>query len=262
VRITVCETPHDPLAAEDLWGALRSHVRDESTDLLILPELAFLEPVWEGQEFDPERWTALERASDAWLARLPELQCAYVVGAAPATVGGETFNQGFLWSADAGLVPLRSKRYLPDEAGGWEARWFTRGTEEFPVFSAGPLRFGLNICTELWALETLGPYAAGGVHAVVTPRATAAATTERWVALAKTVAVRTGAFSLSSNRRHDDGSCGGAGWIIDPEGNELARTSAAVPFATRDLDLQSSLAAKSIYPRYVFAADAPAAPRR
>ena len=73
---------------------------------------------------------------------------------------------------------------------------------------------------------------------------------------------RTGAFSLSSNRRHDDGSCGGAGWIIDPEGNELARTSAAIPFATRDLDLNSSLAAKSIYPRYVFAADAPEASRR
>ena len=128
--------------------------------------------------------------------------------------------------------------------------------------SCGRLRFGLNICTELWALETLGPYAAAGVHAVVTPRATAAATTERWVALAKTVAVRTGAFSLSSNRRHDDGSCGGAGWIIDPEGNELARTSAEVPFATRDLDPQSSLAARSTYPRYVFTADAPEAPRR
>src|SRR5579872_4995331 len=105
MRITVCETPHDPLAAEGLWGALRSHVRDERTELLILPEFAFLEPVWEGRDFDPERWAALEAASDAWLARLPELQYAYVVGAAPATLGGRPFNQGFLWSAASGLVP-------------------------------------------------------------------------------------------------------------------------------------------------------------
>jgi len=262
MRITVCETPHEPRAAEEMWGALRSHVRDERTDLLILPEFAFLEPIWERRDFDQERWDALEAASDAWLARLPELQCAYVVGAAPATTAGKPFNQGFLWSADHGRIPLRSKRFMPDEPGGWEARWFTRGTEEFAVFSAGPLDFGLNICTELWALETFGPYAAAGAHAVVTPRATAAATTERWAALARTVAVRTGAFSLSSNRRHDDGSCGGAGWIIDPEGNELARTSAAVPFATRDLYLKASSVAQSTYPRYVFAADAREAPRR
>jgi N-carbamoylputrescine amidase len=87
----------------------------------------------------------------------------------------------------------------------------------------------------------------------VTPRATAAATTERWIALAKTAAVRAGAFSLSSNRRHAAGSCGGVGWIIDPEGNELARTSESRPAVTDDISLADSESAKSRYPRYVFA---------
>ncbi len=253
MRVTVCETPHDPPAAEKTWAALCAHVRDEGTDLLVLPEFAFLEPVWEKKEFDQSRWAALERTATTWLARLPELQCAHVVGSVPVTTAGNPLNQGFLWSAGSGFIPLRSKRYLPNEPGGWEARWFTKGSEEFPTFSAGALKFGLNICTELWAFETFGPYARAGVQAVISPRATAAATTERWIALAKTVAVRTGAFSLSSNRRHNDGSCGGVGWIIDPEGNELVRTSASSPVATLDLDLTASSVAKSSYPRYVFA---------
>jgi N-carbamoylputrescine amidase len=251
MRLTVCETPHDPAAAEQSWAALCAHTR-EGTDLLVLPEFSFLEPVWENKQFDPAQWAAVERTAASWLARLPELKCRFVVGSVPVTTASQRMNQGFLWSPDSGVLPLRSKRYFPNEPGGWEARWFTEGSEEFPIFSAGPLKFGLNICTELWALETFGPYAKAGVQAIISPRATAAATTERWLALARTVAVRAGAFSVSSNRRHNDGSCGGVGWIIDPEGNELARTSASKPIATVDLDLRLSANARSRYPRYVF----------
>jgi len=253
MRVTVCETPHDPTLLESAWARLCSHCRDEGTELLVLPEFAFLEPVWQLEAFDPHKWSALDAAARSWISRLTELGCSYVIGAMPVTVAGSPYNQGFIWSSSSGLAPLRSKRYLPEETGGWEARWFTRGHEAFPVFSAGEIRFGLNICTELWALETFGPYARAGAHAVVSPRATAAATTERWTALARTIAVRTGAFSLSSNRWHADGSCGGAGWIIDPEGNELARTSQSNPAVTLDIDLAASEQAQSRYPRYVFA---------
>jgi N-carbamoylputrescine amidase len=38
------------------------------------------------------------------------------------------------------------------------------------------LTFGLNICTELWALETYAGYAARGVQVILSPRATEAAT--------------------------------------------------------------------------------------
>lgn len=253
MRVTVCETPHEPRAAERRWDALCAHVRAQRTQLLVLPEFAFLDPVWDSPDFDPATWAEQEHAARRWLQRLPELGCAHVIGAVPVSVAGRTFNQGFLWSADGGgVTPLRRKHHLPNEAGGWEARWFQRGDDRFPVFNAGPLRFGLNICTELWALETCGPYAAAGAHAVVTPRATASATTERWLALARTVSVRAGAFGISSNRWHADGSCGGVGWIIDPEGEVLARTSEDHPFATAELDLAASAEAQGRYPRYVF----------
>lgn len=65
-------------------------------------------------------------------------------------------------------------------------------------------------------------------------------------------AVRSGAFSLSSNRVDATGACGGRGWIIDPAGEVLAVTTAAEPFATRDIDLAKAAKAKDSYPRYVF----------
>jgi N-carbamoylputrescine amidase len=66
-------------------------------------------------------------------------------------------------------------------------------------------------------------------------------------------AVRSGAFSLSSNRVDPTGACGGVGWIISPDGEILATTSAEAPFATIDIDLAASTAARAEYPRYIFA---------
>lgn len=263
MRTTVCELPHAPALLDAAWAALCAHTCGEKSELVLLPEFAFVEPVWETLPMDPARWDAAVALSDAWMARLHELGSGWVVGARPVTVDGRRFNQGFAWSRQGGCQPLRRKYHLPDEPGGWEARWFERGDAAFPRFAAGPLGFGLNICSELWALDTYAGYAAqaepGGVQAILSPRATAAATTEKWLAVGTVAAVRTGAYSLSSNRVDAAaGTYGGAGWAIGPDGALLARTSAQQPFCTVDLDLDAVAAARGTYPRYVFAA--PTAP--
>jgi len=167
-------------------------------------------------------------------------------------MNGRRLNQGYLWSADAGVQPLRSKYFLPDEPGNWKATWFHRGDREFPLFHAGPVSFGVNICSELWALETYGTYAGLDAQLVLSPRATELATTMKWLAVGVVAAIRSGAFSLSSNRVDPTGACGGGGWIIDPAGEILALTSSVEPFATRDIDLTKAAKAKQSYPRYVF----------
>src|SRR5258705_57368 len=83
-------------------------------------------------------------------------------------------------------------------------------------------------------------------------RATASATTAKWLAVGVVAAVRSGAFSLSSNRVDPTGACGGTGWIINPDGEILATTSSDVPFVAMDIDLTVSTAARASYPRYVF----------
>ena len=252
MRVTICELPHEPTSLASAWAELCEHTARQSSELVLLPEFAMVEPVWETEEFDLARWTATEALCDGWLSRLPELHATHVVGTRPITISGRRFNEGYLASAGGGVVPLRSKCFLPDQPGGWEARWFDRGDAVFPTFHAGELSFGLNVCTELWALESYAAYAHRGVQSILSPRATAAATTAKWLSVGVVAAVRSGAFSLSSNRVDPTGACGGVGWIISPDGEILATTTRDVPFITIDIDLAVPVAARASYPRNVF----------
>jgi len=252
MRVTVCELPHEPAALATAWAGLCRHTAEQAPDLVLLPEFVFADPVWESEHFDAARWAAAEAWSAKWLARLPELRAGHVVGTRPVTIAGRSFNQGFGWSAASGLTPLRRKFFLPEEPGGWETNWFDRGDATFPAYRAGALSFGLNICTELWALETYAGYAQQKVHAILAPRATAAATRAKWLSAGVVAAVRSGAYCLSSNRVDPTGACGGASWIINPDGKILASTTPEAPFATIDIDLAAATAAADTYPRYVF----------
>ncbi|MEP6733280.1 MAG: carbon-nitrogen hydrolase family protein [bacterium] len=253
MRVTVCELPHETNALARAWAALCEHSAAHASQLVLLPEFAMAEPVWECEQFDADHWCVVETLSDLQLRKLHELSAEYVVGTRPVRVNGRRLNQAYLWSIATGVQPLRSKYFLPDEPGSWEATWFQKGDPVFPAFHAGTVPFGVNICTELWALETYAAYAAMGVELVLSPRATALATTAKWQAAGVVAAVRSGAFSVSSNRVEATGACGGGGWIIDPAGEVLAVTSAAEPFATLDIDLTMAATAKASYPRYVFA---------
>lgn len=260
--VTVCELPHEPAALDAAWAGLCEHTARHATELVLLPECAFVPAFWEVEPFDSWRWEAAEQLSASWLERLSELGADSVAGTMPVRIGGQYFNQGYVWSAACGVVPLRSKYFMPDEPGSWEGRWFDPGDPLFPSFRAGALTFGLNICTELWALESYAAYAAAGVQAVLSPRATGAATGARWLAVGVVAAVRSGAYSLSSNRVDRAGACGGGGWIISPDGSILATTTSKTPFASVDIDLAQSDRARTTYPRYVFGdADSKPLPR-
>ena len=253
MRVTVCELPHEPRALAAAWAALCEHTARHSSELVLLPEFAMLDPVWQDERLRRGPLGGRRRRrSEVWRHRLPELRAAHVVGTRPVTIDGRPFNQGFLWSASGGLVPLRRKFFLPDEPGSWEARWFDRGDSDFTAYRVDGWSFGLSICTELWAVETFAAYAASGVQVILTPRATMASTTDQWLSAGVVAAMRSGAFSLSSNRVDPTGACGGVGWIIDPHGKILARTSPDAPFATVDIDLSAPAAARVGYPCSVF----------
>lgn len=252
MRVTVCELPHEGEQLQSVWDALCGHTSDARSDLVVLPEFAFAPPVWERQHFDSSVWASAQAQCDLWLEKLPQLNAQSVIGTRPVMVGGKPFNEGFIWNPSSGIRSLRAKCYLPDEPGGWEAQWFTRASQTFPTYSTGALSFGLNMCTELWALDTYAEYAKHNVQAVIAPRATAAATTAKWLSIGTVAAVRSGAFCFSSNRVSQDGSCGGVGWIISPDGELLASSSKETPFCTREIDPNDSVAAGKSYPRYVF----------
>jgi N-carbamoylputrescine amidase len=250
MKVTVCELPNEPSELEAAWKSLREHTERHHPHLLLLPEFAFVPALWKHDEFDQAEWDAAIMTSGARIRRLSELGAEHVVGARPVTVYGRHYNEGFLWSRGRVLAPLRRKYFMPDEPGGREMRWFARGDRKFPRYSAGGLGFGLNICTELWALESYAAYSAASVHAVLCPRATSSESRCKWLSMGTVAAVRAGAFCLSSNRVTADGSMGGMGWVIGPDGQVLALTSRDAPFATVDIDPQESEKAQSTYPRY------------
>ena len=144
-------------------------------------------------------------------------------------------------------MPLRCKFFLPDEPGSWEARWFDRGDSDFTDYHARAWSFGLNICTE-WAEETYAAYASRGVQVILSPRATFGRHTAQWLSAGVVAAVRSRAFSLLSNCVDPTGACGVVGWIINPDGTILARTTLDAPFATVSIDLSASAAARDDIP--------------
>src|SRR6478736_7806148 len=97
MRVTVCELPHEPKALDAAWAALCEHTAGHASELVLLPELAMVEPVWELEKFDAARWMAVENLACTQLRRLPELRADYVVGTRPVRTSGRS-NQGFLWS--------------------------------------------------------------------------------------------------------------------------------------------------------------------
>lgn len=250
MRVTVCEMPEEAAAFETAWQALLVHGRSQRPDLVLLPELPF--HPWFGTSpiFDIETWRAAEDAHRQWLDRLPELAPAAVLATAPVTRSGRRLNEGFVWDGPAGYRAGHHKFYLPEEEGVWEARWYQTGDGSFDAVQVGAAKVGFIICSELWAFRKAREYGKAGAHILVTPRLTARSSVDKWLAGGRAAAVVSGAYWLSSNRSSETQDYGGRGWVVGPDGEVLASTSAAEPFATVDIDLGLADRAKSTYPRY------------
>jgi N-carbamoylputrescine amidase len=255
LRVTVCELSNNPAQLERDWKALVAHATSEASDLVLLPEMPFYPWVAQKKDADPQRWRAAVEEHDRWLSRLAELNPATVVSARPVILDGKHLNEGYLWNATSGYQTVHHKAYLPNEENFWEASWYERGAGEFRVVRCGEARLGFLICTELWFGAHARDYAAQGIHLLVSPRATPLATVDKWIAGARTAAVVSGAFCLSSNFGGSEPGgveWAGTGWIIEPEeGAVLGVTSQQQPFLTLDIDVAIADAAKSTYPRYV-----------
>lgn len=257
--VTVCQL-HVGRAAGPVenWPALVAHVRAHQSDLVLLPEMPFYPWPFGRRRFDPSIWKASEAAHESWLARLGELAPAVVATSRPVSRSGERYNEGFLWSVAGGYTPVHDKYYLPDEDGFWEGSWYRRGNGQFeamplPRDESVPAA-GFLICTELWFLERARAYGRAGAELLLVPRATEHRTVDKWLSAGRVAAMVAGSFALSSNHYGDPDqpfALGGQGWVIDPEGEVLALTTPARPFASVEIDLGLAAAARTTYPRYV-----------
>jgi N-carbamoylputrescine amidase len=255
MKVTVCQLDNRPLALDPMLEDLAAHIAQESSAFLLLPEMCFHEWLAADAEPESERWLAAVDAHARYLSDLDKIGAKAVIGSRPiVNEQGDFRNQAYLWTPQSGALPVHDKYYLPNEASYWEANWYQRGELGFDHCEALDMRIGVQICTEMWFFEWARHFAAAGVDILCIPRATPHGTSAKWLAGGQATAVCAGAYCLSSNLWNPPDSkadCGGLGWIISPEGDVLAQTNEAAPFATAEIDLEFARRSKQTYPRYV-----------
>ncbi|MDR3574997.1 MAG: carbon-nitrogen hydrolase family protein [Anaerolineaceae bacterium] len=254
IKVTVCQLNDDPQVLTQDWERLVEHVKGESSQVVLLPEMPFHAWVAGARPFKAALWQEAIQAHDIWQKRLSELAPALVLSTRPINRQFDRLNEGFFWTQAQGYNAVHHKYYLPEEEGFWEASWYQRGERKFVPAKINGLKLGFLICTELWFMERARAYGKAGTHLLVTPRASQKATVDKWLLGGRSAAIVSGAFSLSSNRVSGSGQpddFGGQGWIIGPEGQVLGVTSPEQPFSTIEIDLREAEIAKKTYPRYV-----------
>jgi N-carbamoylputrescine amidase len=251
VKITICELPDETARREAAWTELVRYLRANPTDVVVLPEMPFCE--WEmfrKRSVDPAAWRDALTAHDTMTARFGELQTRLVLSSRPVESRGKRLNQAFCWTREGGYRGARAKYYLPEEPDGWEATWFARGDGTFPLETAGGVKIGFQLCTELLFTQAAWEIGHGGGHLIAAPRATGGH--QRWPMAASLAAIMAGAFVASTNRRsYDNDAFAGRSWLVSPEGEILLETSADSPFLSAEIDLADAERAKRTYPRNI-----------
>lgn len=204
--------------------------------------------VFRNRAVEASAWQRALTAHDAMMTGFSELGAEIVLGSRPIERAGRRLNQGFAWTRPGGYQGGRSKVYLPDAPDGWEATWFDRGELDPSPLSLGQVRVGFQVCTEMLFTDLSWRIGRAGAQVIAAPRATSGH--GRWRAAAALMAIMAGCFVASANRRSYEGDdFAGGSWIVSPEGDILAETSADAPVVTVDVDLAVADAAKLTYPR-------------
>ncbi|GCE50903.1 N-carbamoylputrescine amidase [Thermosporothrix hazakensis] len=248
MRVTVCELPDERSTFEAAWEALVAYVKEQKSDLVLLPELPFSSWFATTPDFDATIWQRVQQEHDAMMKRLPELAPATVLSTHLLIEEGRHLNRGFVWTPEHGYTGVHDKYYFPDEDLFYERRWFDRSPQDFTPVRVRDMVIGFMICTEVMFTEWARHYGRQGVNILAVPRATPPHA--RWEVAPRMAAISSGAFVISSNHAGNQ-LFGGRGLIIDPDGEILAETSHQTPFVTAEIDLEVSAQAKKTYPRDV-----------
>ena len=176
-----------------------------------------------------------------------------VVGGAivrhPAT--GRRHNTALVFDPHGSLVGTYAKVHLPDEPGFHEPCHYDPGTTAAEPIHAFGLPVGIQICSDINRPAASHALAAAGAVAILHPRATEAATYDRWRLVLRSTAITACAYVLSVNRPgpEQNVAIGGPSIAIDPTGEVIAET--AEPVAVVIVDEHAVAAARRRYPGYL-----------
>jgi N-carbamoylputrescine amidase len=70
MKVTMCELRNDLDTLKQDWQSLVAHVQSESSELVLLPEMAFHPWLAGNRQVGPVAWQASVEAHDQWMLRL------------------------------------------------------------------------------------------------------------------------------------------------------------------------------------------------
>jgi predicted amidohydrolase len=247
----VSEVFHSPGSLAKL-DALLAEVRREGAELAVLPELP-LNPwspasrVPSAEDAEPPRGPRHQALASA--ARRAGI--ALLGGVIVAEPTGNRRNRSLLFDAGGELITAYDKNHLPDEEGFWERDHYEEGLTPPRVVPVAGFPLGVQVCSDLNRPQLCHALAAAGALAILGPRATEAATWERWKLVLQATAITSCAYVLSVTRpRPEQGvPLGGPAAAIAPDGQVLLETNATVGLVT--LQRRAVETARMGYPGYL-----------
>lgn len=228
--------------------------RERGAELAVLPELP-LNP-WSAvtqtaRDEDAETPEGPRHQRLAALAR--ELELAILGGAIvrdPET--GRRFNTALAFDASGELRGTHRKVHLPEEPGFWETSHYEPGELPPRTFrlTADGLTLGMQICSDVNRPDGIQLLTAAGADAILAPRATEAASWERWRLALRANALMNAVYVLSANRPGPEGAgIGGPSFAVGPDGEVLLESEEPLTLVT--LDAARVRAARKAYPGYL-----------
>lgn len=243
MKVTVCELPDARFDFTRSWPALVEHVAAERSELVLLPAMPFSKWFVASSSVDMRTWQDAVREHDAWEPRLSELAPAMVAGTRPIDFGSERYEGAFVWTLEHGFRGVHANAAPRNVAGYYEASWYHGAPPDFVPQHLNGVALGFLLDDELYWLEEAEQYGWEAVQILLAPRCTDA--DQKWLMASQRAAEAAHAYQLSSNRSGGR-RFGGAGWIIDPSGQLIGKTSRRCPFLTLQIDVPATYAVPDI----------------
>jgi N-carbamoylputrescine amidase len=164
---------------------------------------------------------------------------------------GRRHNTALVFDSGGALVGSYRKVHLPDEEGFHEPAHYEPGDHAPEVLDGLGLPFGIQICSDINRPEGSHLLGAAGAAAILNPRATEAATFERWKLVFRANAMTSATYVLSVNRPSPEQGVGlgGPSIAVGPTGDVLVESLDAVVIVT--LERSAIERARTRYPGYL-----------
>jgi N-carbamoylputrescine amidase len=230
--------------------ALLSDIR---ADLAVLPELPFLPwrpageiPV-EG-DAEPPGGPSQRRLADAARRHRTALLGGAIVR---DEVSGARHNTAMLVDAEGVLRATYRKLHLPSEPGFWEDRHYQPGEDPPRPVEGFELPLGVQLCSDVNRPAGSHILAAMGAEVLLCPRATEAATFDRWRLMLRANAMAGACWVISVTRPRPEFGVplGGPSVAIGPDGDVIEETLDTV--AIVEVDHARVAGARGRYPGYL-----------